>query len=256
MTNVWFSYGENIPNVLESADFLFWGAGKYAASIKQTLPNTHFQSPGAYWLSTVPTEYLQRVIHTTTFTKALEDLPAEVWLKLAEMKHEALPAKQYTKTELQTIYSTYPELGTCIVQWTETVLNLNYEHRFFILNDKPVTGSPYLIDNIVYNKNMSWEKYAEAQDFAATVTETMAGKSPDSYVLDVALNDNSTWVVVEANRTWSSGLYGSEVKEVMKSLHVSMQPSNFEWKPDEIVHTYATKLNLVESPDATGLIAL
>lgn len=258
--NVWFSYGEKVPNVLEDKDFLFWGAGKYAASVKNFFDDVHFQSPGSLWLTTLPTEFLNRQVYADTFRNALTkiEMDEKVWFKFAEMKHEALPAKTYLGKELQSLLLTYPEFEECWVQWTKNIMNLNYEHRFFISEKNIVTGSPYLMDGTVYNTNISWNKYDEALKFASTVVSVMAEKSPQAYVLDVAYDvTNANWVVVEANRVWSSGIYGSDVNKVMEALKVSMQLSLWEWVPDYVVSQYANSLVFVNSSEYTsGLLGL
>ena len=247
--DVWFSYGEVIPKF--STPPVFWGAGKHALALKTVHP-MRYQSPGHNWLPNLPYEFLEREIHSTLFQNVLTQAPENIWFKLAETKHDLLPAKRYSLQELKTVLTLNPELGTVNTQWTTTILNLNYEHRFFMVDNKPVTGSPYLIDGQIYNHNMNWGWYEEAEKFALLVGEQAPG--PPSYVLDVALNqDTNNWVVVEGNRSWSAGLYGSNVNLVLEAIKLSLTPSDWEWEPDQVVHQYVTRLTETINPEQTGL---
>lgn len=251
---VWLSYGDQIPELQEG--FLFWGAGRYAYSIRESLPNRNFMAPGPHWLSGVPKDLLGRTVHSASFDQAVDRIQSPVRFKLAEMKHDSLLAGRYEPGELKDLLGILPELGSALVQWTESELQLNFEHRFFILDGEPLTGSPYLVDGVVFSKAMSWGRYGEAEAFARLAARELKASSPSSYVLDVAFDEHSeSWIIVESNRAWSSGIYGADPFIVMEALKVSLTPSDWEWVPDEALSLYGTALKVADE-HASGILKI
>lgn len=254
--DLWFSYGENIPQLHD--DFLFWGAGKFALGLKRLDPKRHFSSPGADWLSKIPLEFSSREIVSESFSDAISHLPEQVWFKLAELKHDLVSPRAYSRNDLINLSDSLPELGETQVQWTTSQLRLNFEHRFFIVDGEPLTGSPYLVDGLVdFSRNEAWRRFDEALGFAKLAARELAHMSPRAYTLDVALNEDSNeWLIVEGNRSWSSGLYGSDVKLALESIRVSLgSDDDWQWEPDSVVYNYASKIKITADPEnATGLL--
>lgn len=255
----WFSYGECIPELRH--DFLFWGATKHALSMRNHRSELGLMSPGANWLPSLPRDILGRELHGGSFAEAMGiigDDPGALRFKLSEMKHDLLPAGLYETHSLRSILESAPELSDAHVQWTSSDLDLDYEHRFFLSQGEILTGSPYLVEGEVYHSSISWKHFAEAHRYASEMARELDAVSPPSYVLDVAWDrGNSRWIVLEANRSWSSGLYGSDPFLAMKAIGESFQKSAWDWVPDEVIESYAPTLEVAPDPDlATGLIRL
>lgn len=254
---LWFSYGEHIPELSEG--FLFWGAGRYAYSLRESVSSRHFMAPGPHWLSELPLDFLGRSVTTESFEQAINSIgDRSVRFKLAETKHDRLKAARYNGDELRLILAELPELDTAQVQWTEAELSLDYEHRFFILGGEILTGSPYLVGGRVYSEATPWDRYDEAEAFAALAARELENSSPPSYVLDVAFDlEAERWIIVESNRTWSSGLYGADASRVLEGLKVALTPSDWEWAPDPALAVYGSeKLKVTDDEWTSGLIRL
>lgn len=254
---LWFSYGEHIPELSEG--FLFWGAGRYAYSLRESVPGRHFMAPGPHWLSELPLDLLGRPVATESFEQAIDAIgDRSVRFKLAETKHDRLKAARYSGDELRLILAELPELDSAQVQWTEAELSLDYEHRFFVLGGEILTGSPYLVGGRVYSQSIPWDRYGEAEAFATLAARELDASSPPSYVLDVAFDlETERWIIVESNRTWSSGLYGADASRVLEGLKVALAPSDWEWAPDPALAIYGSEqLKVTDDEWTSGLIKL
>lgn len=254
---LWFSYGEHIPELSEG--FLFWGAGRYAYSLRESVPGRHFMAPGPRWLSELPLDLLGRSVTTESFEQAIDSIrDRSVRFKLAETKHDRLKAKRYDGSDLEYLFRQLPELDTAQAQWTEAELSLDYEHRFFVLGGEILTGSPYLVGGRVYSESTPWDRYGEAEAFAALAARELEASSPPSYVLDVAFDLNAEcWIIVESNRTWSSGIYGADASRVLEGLKVALTESDWEWAPDPALAIYGSEqLKITADEWISGLIRL
>lgn len=253
---LWFSYGEEIP-VLDS-DHLFFGAGRFALALKSLQPERRFSSPGASWLPNLPAELLGRSIHQESFEDALEFMPEKVWFKFSELKHDLVPAKAYERSELKAILQGQPELKTVSCQWTPELLTLNFEHRFFVVDGELLTGSPYHVDGkVTFEEGSAWRRFEEAELFARGVARELREQAPKAYTLDVAFDVlRERWLIVEGNRAWSSGFYGSDPFKALEAVKVSLAGDDpWEWAPDEVVSSYVETLEVASDPEnASGLI--
>lgn len=248
---VYYSYGQGIPDDLEPG-FLFWGAGRYACSMLAARDDFTPSSAGAQWMSGLPTEFTGRVVHNCTLAELINSRAVwdrgSVWLKPAELKHPALPPSQWTRDRIAGVVVTNPELGGVSVQWTNTIMDFAAEFRFFVVDGDAVTGSPYLVDGVAdHSAGRSWSRYADAHAVARDFAVALAGSSPRALVLDIGWDRTRRgWFIVEANRPWSSGLYGCDPDEVAAVIEVSMRDdSRWEWKPDPVVWSYAETLRPV-----------
>ena len=200
--------------------FLFWGAGRYACSMLAARDDFTPSSAGAQWMSGLPTEFTGRVVHNCTLAELINSRAVwdrgSVWLKPAELKHPALPPSQWTRDRIAGVVVTNPELGGVSVQWTNTIMDFAAEFRFFVVDGDAVTGSPYLVDGVAdHSAGRSWSRYADAHAVARDFAVALAGSSPRALVLDIGWDRTRRgWFIVEANRPWSSGLYGCDPDEV------------------------------------------
>lgn len=256
--DLWFSYGDEIPAL--ERDHLFFGAGRFALALKRLQPERHFSSPGASWLPNLPPELLGRKIYEEPFEEALERMPANPWFKFSELKHDSVPAKAYQRSELLAVLEANPELKRVSCQWTPELLTLNFEHRFFVVDGELLTGSPYHVDGkVTFAEGAAWRRFEEAGYFARNFASELKTLAPRAYTLDVAFDVlRERWLIVEGNRAWSSGFYGSDPRRALEAVKVSLSGDEaWEWSPDEIVFSYVEKLTVVDEPEfASGLIRL
>lgn len=253
---LWFSYGTEIPELNE--DHLFFGGGRFALALKRFRPQRRFSSPGSAWLPSLPSEFLGRRIHEETFQDALGTMPPSVWFKFSEMKHDLVPARAYERSELLAILEANPELKEVNCQWTEDLLTLNFEHRFFVVGGELLTGSPYHVDGkVTFAAGSAWRRFDEAENFARSVARELKDHSPNSYTLDVAFDVlKERWLVVEGNRSWSSGFYGSDPFKALEAVKASLSGDDgWEWTADDVVSSYVEQLTVVKDTEiASGII--
>ena len=207
--------------------FLFWGAGRYACSMLAARDDFTPSSAGAQWMSGLPTEFTGRVVHNCTLAELINSRAVwdrgSVWLKPAELKHPAPPPSQWTRDRIAGVV-TNPELGGVSVQWTNTIMDFAAEFRFFVVDGDAVTGSPIWWTAADHSAGRSWSRYADAHAVARDFAVALAGSSPRALVLDIGWDRTRRgWFIVEANRPWSSGLYGCDPDEVAAVIEVSMR---------------------------------
>lgn len=256
---VYYSYGDYVPAL--APGFSFWGPGKYAFGLRELFPSFRPMAPGPRWLSDIPVELTGRELHTESYADALAALEGHpsVRFKLAELKHGAIPAARYGSSELRTILDANPELAAVQVQWTPAELPLDFEHRFFILAGEALTGSPYLVGGRVdHRSTKAWSRYAEALGWATELARELENSSPPAYTLDIGWNlETERWIIVEANRSWSSGIYGADPLIALESIGASTAQSDWDWVPDSALGDYAQSMEIeLELEDAPGLIFL
>lgn len=230
---LFFSYGEEIPD-LSGSQTAYWMGGRYALQLRQVGAAKNLCSPGADWLPSLDSALTGRKI----YSGGLEDLMnfgcEKMWVKPSEAKIPDLPAAMYSPAEVQAVFLRNAFTSEINLQWCPTSLNLDYEHRFFIAEGEVISGSPYKVGGRGIMDNFS--EYSNALDFAANTARSIQQVSPPFYVLDVALNvDTHSWIIVEANRPWSSGFYGCEPTATLEVVEASSNYSEtrWAWQPDE-----------------------
>ena len=131
------------------------------------------------------------------------------------------------------------------------VVEFTAEYRCFIApgtHGAPtvVAASAYLVDGQTWD---AWESPAEAPDpaeaavFAQRVARTVV--APPGYVLDVGRLADGTWVVVEANASWSSNPYHCDPAGVVASILAAQDPNGDQrwvWRSDPAIDRFARPL--------------
>lgn len=225
---LFFSYGDVIPD-LTNYDTIYWMGGLYAAQLQELGFAAQLCSPGSAWLAELNPEFTGRKITATTF-KEMPEFSDRMWVKPAEAKVKSLALGRYSYSELKDIFLTNSLSGDIHLQWTDSFLNLDYEHRFFIRNGEVIAGSPYLVKGVGFHPGIDSSELFNAQEFAQHVETSNVGDTPPAYVLDVALDmDRNEWLVVEANRAWSSGFYGCDPMEALKAVETSCSYKEDRW---------------------------
>jgi len=234
--DLFFSLGEVIPNLNSYDKVSYWMGGAYALQLQNIGLAKTLCSPGSSWLPELDINLSGRKI----FGGTIHDLPdygeRKLWVKAAEAKINDMPAKTYTYAEVRNIFDKNNFSSGIELQWTESILNIDFEHRFFIAEGQVITGSPYKVHGVGYSKDIDFSKQSEAETFAQFVVDSCGDNFPTYCTLDVALNMvTNEWLVVEANRAWSSGLYGSNSQLALGVIDAacSYDGERWQWKPDK-----------------------
>ena len=237
---LFFSYGDTIPD-LSAYETSYWMGGRYAAKLRHIGLATSLCSPGAKWLPSLDRTIAGREVTEGTLGD-LSNTVGKLWVKPSEAKIPTIPAGLYSYEELKDLFTAGGFSSNISLQWTHEVLNINYEHRFFVAEGQVITGSPYLVDGKGYRTDIDTSRMSAAQAFAEHVLASDAKNMPPAFTLDVGLNvATNKWFVIEANRAWSSGLYGCDptaASDVIEYACSSAIESRWQWKPD----THLTKL--------------
>lgn len=226
-----FSYGEQIPR-LDPANLSYWFGGAYAVLLKKLGYAQHLCSPGSGWLPSLDEAVTGRHIFEGTVAD-LSEFTGALWVKPSEAKVNDLPAGLYTPQHVRDVFDRNDFTEDISLQWTTSVLNINFEHRFFVADGQIIAGSPYLVDGFGYHAGIDTSRMADAAAFAADVLTL--GNVPPFFTLDVGLDmDTGAWLVIEGNRAWSSGFYGCEPAAALEVVDASCTYSDdeWQWKPD------------------------
>jgi hypothetical protein len=230
---LFFSYGREIPD-LSSYDVSYWMGGLYALKLQQLGLALHLCSPGAEWLPGLEPSVTGRTVYSGLVSE-LQEFSGELFVKPAEAKIRALPAGFYTPADVARIFAAQGFTEAIQLQWTTERLSINYEHRFFVAAGKVITGSPYLVNGGGWHESIDSSRFEEAKAFAQFVLNSYPDSMPPAFVLDVGLNElTDKWFVIEANRAWSSGLYGSNPALALEVIDEACSYAGelWRWKPD------------------------
>lgn len=249
------NYGFDLPSKLGKYEkVVWWMNAQHAARVRRALPSAYFMSPGAKWLSGVPRSLTKRQIRTETLEEFWKAPPAfdRIWAKPAEAKIEDFPADWYSPDEVIALGDDLSLPAGSFVQWTDTKLDIDWEHRFYVLNGQVVTGSPYLVDGVTYWDGYEDPRYSsrfeEAEAFASRAVTVLGDNQPSAYTLDVGYDSTVGWLVIEGNPAWCSGVYGADPEKVIDVLERSCSDDGkpeFEWVPDAYLQRIADRKRLL-----------
>lgn len=252
------SYGVIAPDLKKYDISSYWMAGGFAARFQRVGLASDLTAPGQSWLSEVDPMLTGREIITGGFSLMPEDVP--LWAKPAEAKIDAMVAGLYRKSDVVEIIAQNSIPLDTKFQWTDSIMKINHEHRFYVLDDKIVTGSPYLIDGVVYHGDMRSPFYEDAMKFATYALAELGDNRPPAFTLDVGRNElNGQWIIIESNPAWSSGIYGSDPAIVIDVLETACNGTDDKWKwipADYLVYkaSIASAIQVVDdSVEVSGL---
>lgn len=247
------SYAQQFPKLDEYDVTSFWMAGGYAAKLHRVGLASHLTAPGQSWLSTVDESLTGRQIITGTVSEMPEN--TQLWAKPAEAKIDSIIAGRYTKDEILEICSKSNVSENQLFQWTDSILKINHEHRFFVANGMIMTGSPYLIDGIIYSSTMVSPYYDDALRAAVRTVRKLGDNQPPAYTLDMGLNETTGhWIIVESNPAWSSGPYGCDPSLVIDTLEIACNNvgSDWLWEPADNLKQFALSVDPIVETDVDG----
>ena len=255
--------GLDLPDLGDAETTAWWAPAEHAARLLRADVRLDLSAPGPDWLSRIPAEMTGRPIWSGRLSD-LGEAPGKGWSKPAEAKVPGFPAAWRTRDELLLAAEEAGFPGDGWVQVSPVRLELEEEHRAFVLDGVVVAASPYLLgaydgDCITYEPG--WEDDAsfahdQARSYAQEVVDEMGDDQPQSYALDVGRTTAGRWVVVEANPAWCSGAYGCDLRAVADAVVASSftaasptaaasdEPSRhgrFVWVPDAYLVTFAEK---------------
>lgn len=240
-------YGFEAPT-LAPGDAL-WCSGSFANRLLSTGIRLPLTSPGIHALPLTPQLFLGRHVYTCTVGALRNDIaPDGSFIKLAEAKLPSLPAQTYART---VDFLELVEDASLRHNWSREVtdaLALNVseptqwiaEFRCFVAFGEVTAGSFYL--STVDGVQETWDAFTQedapspveamafAQKFADAVPQMPAG-----YVVDVGVDAEGCWSVVEFNASWSSNPYHCDMAGVLDSVLSSQRApgeSRWLWTPD------------------------
>lgn len=241
-------YGFDVPETLGNYEKVaWWMNAQHAARLQRVGVATELTAPGSTWLSTVPHELTKRVIRSATISEFLElGVDGSVWVKPAEAKIDGFEAAYRTSADVCNLVDTLKIPTDSDVQWTDSLLSINHECRFYVLDGEVTTGSPYLVDGITYYDGASDRELKNADAFAREAVKILGDNQPQAYTLDVGFDEKSNeWLVIEGNPAWCSGIYGADpakvIKVIEKACYTNTQNETFLWKPDSYLWNLAQR---------------
>lgn len=247
------SYGLVAPDVSEYELSSYWMAGGFAARFQRAGLATALTAPGQAWLSGVDPALTGREIVTGDLSAMPEGIP--LWAKPAEAKIGAMVAGLYQKSDVLEIVKQENVPADTQFQWTDSIMKINHEHRFYVLGSDIVTGSPYLIDGVVYHQDIESPFYSDAEKFAKYALGELGDNRPPAFTLDVGRNEiTGEWLIVESNPAWSSGIYGADPSVVIEVLETACNGNEPKWKwvPADYLVARALIAPLVKVVDASS----
>jgi hypothetical protein len=268
--DMFLSYAREVPDVSTYGSHSYWMAGGFAARLQRAGLAMNLIAPGQHWLSEVSKldeKLTRRKIITTKITEI--PLGIRLFAKPAEAKIESIPAGEYFAEALLETCRNQNVPEDTLFQWTDTLLNLNHEHRFFVSDGHVRTGSPYLIDGQVYSSSMTEspylnDAYSAAEHFLRILEQN--NQLPPALTLDVGRDEDSgEWLIIEANPAWSSGPYEADPSKILKVLeracswNSDIDDSKWLWKPAQYLVDLALKeplvriVSLEEIENASGI---
>ena len=202
-----------VPSHLRFLNVALYGEPLFGAVVADQLSLVLLE-PSFHWLTQIPKKYLLRKVLFTTLAEARKH-SERAFIKPADDK--CFQARIYDEGSMlpssDVLSNNTPVLISEPVSW-------NIEFRFFILNGKIKTFSPYSRNgNSLQDENWktSPAKTKKAQDFCLQAINELAASLPPSVVVDVGEIVDRGWAIVEANPSWASGIYGCEPSKI---LHV------------------------------------
>lgn len=239
--------GLELPSV-DLTTTAWWCPGNYVARAAATGVNLPLLSAGPDWLPSLGYGWRQRHVKSMQ----LSEVPYRFtggFIKPAEIKINALPARIYTNVGdflRDARAARLPEDS-----WLQVSEAVNYvrEYRCFVANGRVTAASPYLIDG------QTWDALEPNEDGygrrAATLfVDTMLKESgdgfPPGFVVDVGIDDNDRWSIIEANASWSSNPYHADAAGVIESVLASHDVygayPQWAWSIDPYHRRYARPL--------------
>lgn len=256
-------YGFDVPAMDGST--AIWCSGAWAMRLAKSGISHPFRSTGPAWLTRVPERFLRRSIWAGTLDQMPVQSGAQIFCKLSEHKHSAVPADLYPGTDAFAGHVRRALSGDCgdepdpsgISVTLSAPLSYRREFRCFIAYGRVAASSIYLstVPGVRGSDvQITWDAYAEdrspdsseAAVFAQAVADAMGSDQPPGYTLDVGTDHDGNFSVIEANAAWSSNIYHARAAGVIESVLAAQDPDpaydRWNWIPDRAFYDRARAL--------------
>jgi hypothetical protein len=218
----------------------FRAPGGLMASALERGATVRLSGPTAQWFVSLGADITGRLwrLVTPAGARAMLDAGA-VFVKLADAKLRDLPARRYRDVGA---FDAVFEIGAYSDQLqllaTTGWLDIDSEYRVFTRDRSVLTASPYRVQDepwgpLLYTHRASF--HTQAADYIAQVLADLADADvPPAAVLDVARLSKGRLVVLEANQSWGSGLYGCNPHAALDAVLAANAPHHdrWLWRPD------------------------
>lgn len=243
------SYALDVPNF--SNKDMFWipqaQAYKFNKSLEYAgLPDLGLMAPSNTLLLSLPHNIVGREISVYSANDAASVLlPHNTsWWKMVDAKHELFEAKYRTHEELcKDIEIAGLPHDSSLLQ-SENIENVVAEYRIFTLNNpnfetlQPIAGSIYLEDEKTFYDGAQTKTHIlqKCYNFVEKSLTPYSNHLPPSFVVDIAVLEDGSLLVLEFNPVWCSAWYGADLLGVLECLKVSRtnKQTPHKWVPDSI----------------------
>ncbi|MEH0110811.1 ATP-grasp domain-containing protein [Tersicoccus sp. MR15.9] len=247
--------------VLDGATAL-WCPGVYATRMVATGLEHPFASFGPDWPFFFPHRFLRRTVIADRLSDvrwlAAASLPGPVFGKLAEHKAPSAPARVYPSIDAfaSRLREVFGDAAEDLQVLVSAPIVFRAEYRCFIAHGQVTAASFYLLRTRTGGE-ITWDAFETAEQappvesavrFAQQVVDALEDGhratgapecgQPDGWVLDVGLDENGAWSVVEPNASWSSNPYHADPAGVVRSILASQDPAgrpDWRWRPDPVL---------------------
>jgi hypothetical protein len=206
-------------------------------------------------MDALPYEWLLRDVTSLQVGEVLDGFNGG-FIKPAEIKVGTLPARVYKgTTELsaaEEFLRDVQEVGLPDESWLTVSAPMNYvrEYRCFTSQGQVTAATPYLIDGDTWDAmpaDADMEGRKTATRFVDNLLSDLGPEGhPPGFVVDVGIDDQGRWSVIEANASWSSNPYHAPMAGVIDSVlsahDVDGDYPQWAWKIDPYHQKNARKL--------------
>lgn len=225
-----------------AAEAVWWMPGAHAARLNASGVHPPLSSPGPRALLAFSAKHLRRRVSVMTLLEATsaDERPGPVFAKVADTKVAGLPAQVHPHLADFTTAARAAGLepGTAVI--VSDVVDYAAEYRVFVLDGAAVAASAYLMDGA------TWDAWAppdlpdtsRARAFATEALAAATSPLPAAFVLDVGVDRDGRWSVIETNPAWSSNPYWAtehDAAAVVATIAASQHPGQahaFGWRSD------------------------
>ncbi len=225
--------GWRVPEWLAGVDAVLYGEPLFAAVVAQSL-NVALLEPTFRWLAELPERWRRRQVECSRLGHARE-LTAPTFVKPADDK--CFQAGVYDSGAALPVPGILPDDVPVLLS---EVVTWGVEFRFFVLEGRVTTFSPYLREGrLAREPDGSWSASEAERRDALAFAESVLGDPevvlPPGVVLDVGIIADRGWALVEANAAWGSGIYACDPDAVLRVVRRScvradaISPSDRPW---------------------------
>lgn len=227
--NVIPEIGFDLPR-LDPKTTAWWCSGSYAARAAATGGRLPLLSAGPHWLDTIPLQWRQRNVTSMRVADVAERFK-DGFIKPAEIKVGTLPARIYSGSNGTSAAEEFlrdaRDAGLPDGSWLSVSDPMNYvrEYRCFTVDGTVTAATPYLINGMTWDglePDADPEGRREASVFVEQLLADLGAEGhPPGFVVDAGVDDQGRWSVIEANASWSSNPYHSDMAGVIESVLAS-----------------------------------